>query len=1358
MKGISKMRKKYGIGLDIGTSSIGWSVVDETGHIIRVKGQTGLGVRLFREGKTAADRRSFRTTRRRLSRRRWRLRLLREFFDQPISQLDVNFFARRKASSISPRDERFKDTYHLFNDQTDQEFYTKYPTIYHLRKALMTEHRQFDIREIYMAIHHIVKYRGHFLIKGDAKDFKPGQLNLETYFETLNAQWAGLFLDTPRELPAIDWSATVAMLTDNQQSRSDRQKMLTKQLISAGDKDLKPFYTEFSKAILGLKAKFANLVALDVDSTEQKTLTFSLETREDHQADLDALLTDDQMQMIDLLEKLHAGIQLAIIIPSGQTFSGQMVQRYREHHEHLLLLKAYKDQLQDENQKQALQGAYDAYIDQAMPQDDFYKAVLKVLKEDKALGELGGQIKHLIDQEIFMPKQRSKVNSSIPHQVQQQELDQIIETQKAYYPWLAAENPVIQHRDRAPYKLDELVDFRVPYYVGPLVQPQANKETSETKFAWMTRKNPNDTTAITPWNFDEKVDRQASANAFIQRMKTTDTYLIGEDVLPKNSLLYQRYEVLNELSNVRVNGELLSSEQKRRIYQDLFVNRTKATVTISDLQGNLVATGEVPESPEIKGLADPKRFLSSLTTYHDYNKVIPAAIKDPSKQADIEKIINWSTVFEDNQIFREKLMEIKWLTATQRRQLSQKRYRGWGQFSEKLLTGMRDSQGKTIMDNLWEQPQNFMQIIRRPEFQVEITKINQADLQDQGVAATIDGLYTSPQNKKAIRQVLLVVADIQRAMHGVAPSWLFIEAARGADKNPQRTKTRQDKLVAAYRESARDIVDQSVTEKLDNAIADKRDFEDRLVLYFQQNGHDIYAPKEELDFEQLQTYHIDHIIPQSMVKDDSLDNRVLTSETHNEIKGNRVAMPVFGQYQGYWRKLQRAGLISQRKLRHLLMQPQELDSRPNGFIARQLVETRQVIKLITEILSQQYNPETTKLVSIKAGLSHDFRQELNLPKLRDLNDYHHAHDAYLAARIGTYLLQRYPKLEPFFVYGQFKKTSFNLKRHFNFIGEMVHGKPDKQIIIKSPETGEVIWNQQDEKERVERLMSLKHLLVTHEVYDEHGPLFNQTIYSAKNPKNKKLIPRKQNQPIKIYGGFSGEETAYLAIVKVTGKKAPFYQVMRVPRRLADQLGRESMQQRKALLRDWFTPSFTNAKGKLTTFDVVVPHVREDQTVIDEIHGQRHRFSLGTNTYYHNQQQLVMSLDLQRMLTTKSENDEGLMTVYQQICQQVITYFPLYQLNKFQQKLVDAQDMLRQLPINNQKLEDGKVKLGKRVMITRILQGLHANPGVTKLNSLGISTDFGKLQVPGGIKLTNDAELVYESPTGLFQRYVRLNDL
>ena len=43
---------------------------------------------------------------------------------------------------------------------------------------------------------------------------------------------------------------------------------------------------------------------------------------------------------------------------------------------------------------------------------------------------------------------------------------------------------------------------------------------------------------ITPWNFEHVVDTKASANEFMVRLTGKCTYT-GEDVLPRDSLLYQ---------------------------------------------------------------------------------------------------------------------------------------------------------------------------------------------------------------------------------------------------------------------------------------------------------------------------------------------------------------------------------------------------------------------------------------------------------------------------------------------------------------------------------------------------------------------------------------------------------------------------------------------------------------------------------------------------------------------------------------------------------------------------------------------------------------------------------------------------
>ena len=52
---------------------------------------------------------------------------------------------------------------------TDKEFYKRYPTIYYLRKEL-TEKPADDIRFLYLALHNIIKRRGHFLYEGDYGD------------------------------------------------------------------------------------------------------------------------------------------------------------------------------------------------------------------------------------------------------------------------------------------------------------------------------------------------------------------------------------------------------------------------------------------------------------------------------------------------------------------------------------------------------------------------------------------------------------------------------------------------------------------------------------------------------------------------------------------------------------------------------------------------------------------------------------------------------------------------------------------------------------------------------------------------------------------------------------------------------------------------------------------------------------------------------------------------------------------------------------------------------------------------------------------------------------------------------------
>ena len=162
---------KYNLGLDIGTNSVGWAVVDENNQIVKKGGKALWGVRMFDEAQSAKETRIYRNSRRRIVRRNQRLLLLQKEFYDEIIKVDQTFFQRLKDSFFKKEDKLNKNNYTFFDDDiTDREYFKKFPTIYHLRSHLLYNDEKIDIRMLYLALHHIVKYRGHFLDSGEVNE------------------------------------------------------------------------------------------------------------------------------------------------------------------------------------------------------------------------------------------------------------------------------------------------------------------------------------------------------------------------------------------------------------------------------------------------------------------------------------------------------------------------------------------------------------------------------------------------------------------------------------------------------------------------------------------------------------------------------------------------------------------------------------------------------------------------------------------------------------------------------------------------------------------------------------------------------------------------------------------------------------------------------------------------------------------------------------------------------------------------------------------------------------------------------------------------------------------------------------
>ena len=344
----------------------------------------------------------------------------------------------------------------------------------------------------------------------------------------------------------------------------------------------------------------------------------------------------------------------------------------------------------------------------------------------------------------------------------------------------------------------------------------------------------------------------------------------------------------------------------------------------------------------------------------------------------------------------------------QLKKLNRLHYSGWGNFCAKFLTGIEGvhedtGQQFTILQALWETNCNLMQLLSKQyTFQnaiEECNALNAGEIKSVDYDSLVRDLYTSPANKRAIWQTIQITEEIKKVMKG-APDKIFIEMARGEEKEKKRTQSRKDRLMELYAACESDV--REWTKELDRW--NERDFNSmKLYLYYTQMGRCMYTG-EPIDLDALMSgnskWDRDHIYPQSKIKDDSIDNLVLVNKTENAKKSNGLlSLEVQKKQREFWKELLEGGFISKKKYDRLTRNSDFSEEELAGFISRQLVETRQSSKAVAELLKRIY-PDS-QIVYVKASLASQFRKNnLHMLKSRRVNDYHHAKDAYLNIVVG----------------------------------------------------------------------------------------------------------------------------------------------------------------------------------------------------------------------------------------------------------------------------------------------------------------------------------------------------------------------
>lgn len=1418
-----KCSENYCLGLDVGTASVGYCVIDENGKLFKInrKGDNGnnkrnslWGVRTFKSGEPAKGCRINRSTRRRYSRTHTRILELRKIMSDMVCKVDENFFARLDESFLWKEDksDKAKSDYILFADKdcTDKDYYEKYQTIYHLRKHLLGTTEKADARFIYLALHHMLKYRGNFLYEGqkftELDDFK---IIYEQFLTSLKE-----YLEIECNYDQISCEEIEKKLKEKK-SKKEKYNEVSEILKKLG---LDKKYAEaVANAIIGYKFNVATIIndknLCDENGKEMSVSFASADYEEEEQKLSDEL--GEKFSVIENLKRLYSWYVIKQIMQGSDKnrvnyLSEAMVAKYEKHHAELKELKElfrdYKTQkeyseffhkeLKAEQKDGKMSPAflksfgkikkgeyvpnYANYIKgmkrcgdtQSKARENLYKCIKALLGDVAKDDERYIRICAEMENDSYLEKINDVSNSVIPYQLNEMEMEKILDIQGEFYPELKKNKELIL----------KMLTSKIPYFVGPL--------NPGSRFAWMSKKAGMENKSVYPWNVEEVVDVDKTAEKFITRMTNYCTYLPCEKVLPKHSIIYQWYEVLTELSQISIDKIKFGKEIRDDIIQNLFLK--KVSVSGNNLKEHLKKSGTYNDIDNrvIKGYQGGDNFASSMSSYITFKKIFGEI--NMSNIDMIEQIIYWLTIFDDKKIIKRKIEQNykDKINDSQLKRILKIKYTGWGQLSKKFLTGIKGDTGHTIIEMLeegdprWKELPNLIQIINRDEKIKTVIEENRLRYNgEDDLPDIIDKLHTSPANKRGIKQCMKVIEEIIEYM-GRKPEQIFIEFAReeGEKVETKKVKDKLDKAIGKLKQEFKDYYNDDIKQELkDN---EKRLDEEKVRLYFSQNGKSLYsAPSagNQLSLDNLNQYDVDHIIPYSISQDDSMDNKVLVEKIENQNKGNRIVSDAFGnkadykEMQNYWEMLYKAGLISEKKYNNLNKSLDEVFSK--GFINRQLVETRQIVKNVANLISDYYD-DKIEVIEVKAQLSSYIRNKFTQEKKDDdgfwientenamffknrgLNDYHHAHDAYLACIIGLYIQKVYPGWKNEL---NFKKYRREFEKYYEE-QKKYNTKSKKEIYISmlsrfTKNYEKAGWNGEEIIEYMRKIFCYRDVMISKKTEENTGSFYNQTRYPKEkldgNKKETKLIPLKSGNnlrgkeglkelSVEKYGGYQGGECAYFVLVKYytvkkkkkTEEKQWKMEFVGIPTYISYEINKGNINLKQ----------YVCDKLKNDTIEILRGKICKYQELMDE---EGNRYFLVGPTEVANAKQFVLGSRYQKFNRLysyiNSENWHYIRT--DELEKEIDEFFKLLQ-NKIHNEFKGyIKDIDKVIGANTSKLDIDK-KIDYFNEIYKIVQANSSRPSVSKFNIAGISDGLGRKR---SLPFKDKIIIVDKSVTGIYER-------
>ena len=503
--------------------------------------------------------------------------------------------------------------------------------------------------------------------------------------------------------------------------------------------------------------------------------------------------------------------------------------------------------------------------------------------------------------------------------------------------------------------------------------------------------------------------------------------------------------------------------------------------------------------------------------------------------------------------------------------------------------------------------------------------------------------------------------------------------------------------------------------------------------------------KIELDALMSDSYDVDHIIPRSVSKDDSLDNKVLVSAVLNRYK-KKNTYPVPDSCRPpkaveLWNLLKAKDLISGEKFDRLMrtnpLTQEELEAIQNS----QIVFTGQPANAVAELHKRKYETEDGGSVVYysKASAVSDFRRKFRFDKCRDTNDLHHARDAYLNIVVGN-------------VYNvRFSSLYLDKKR-----GKPISVSAEDDLYDK-PIYG--AWQCGKTLSTVYKTMNKFSMCVTEYSYKGKGAFYNQTIYPATD--GGIGAPRKGKGPLvdtQKYGGYKTLNTAYFSVVSHLGKKGERIKTIEAVPILAEcSIGEDADK-----LRDYFvskglvdpvllvpvvkkyslmkyngTPVIiTGTTGKQITLLNAVQWFTDGRT--DAYVKALRKFKEGADAGQLSGDEEELEVNKSRVRRGIKINSENNLALYDKIIAQLglPVYGGLSGAANFLKNIREKRDVFMSVSLKDQ------VKT-----LLEMVKFLGGGKGLSDMTAIGLSANAGVLVINPNITNAN-VEIVHNSPCGL----------